>query len=80
MSKVLDIKIGTRYSFEYLVNCFGEKNIDGVDTPEIKFELGDRTINLVFESERTIIDLDEYVPIGSNSYTLKEITTWSTKE
>ena len=75
----LKIKIGTRYSYEYLVKCFGKEKLGGVETPEITFEIGGRTIDIMFESDRIITDRDEFVADSSRGYTLKGIYTWPTK-
>ena len=77
--EVLRIERGTRYSYEFLCQFFGGEKFDGIDTPEIAFDLGQRTVNLVFECDRIVTGKDEYVTGEVNSYTLVEVNSWLSK-
>ena len=76
MSQGLRIELNRNYSYEFLSKFFGgEKNVDGVTTPEIELKCGSKTIVLTFECDRVELGANEYVPRNPNSYKLVEI--WS---
>jgi len=80
MKHILRLKPGTKYSYEALLQFFGGENFNGIDTPEINFEVGGRVINIVFECDR-IVDGDNgdsYIVIEPRSYTLVEVSSWAT--
>ena len=83
MGKVLRIRVGAEYKYEELAQFFGDEDyIQGVKTPEIEMQLGERTVNLVFEKERIVMDGDsgEIVMYKDNRYKLVEINSWVTNE
>ena len=79
---LLSIEIGKKYSYEYLIQFFGGEKFNGIETPELHFELGEKVINLVFESDRIITGKNEYVPVSEvdGGYTLVSIESYDKKE
>ena len=74
MSKVLRIRVGATYTYDELAEFFGgEDYIQGVDSPEIEIQLGERTINMVFVRE----DGGVY---SKYKYKLVETNSWATYE
>ena len=77
MCQKLSFELGRKYSYEYLCQFFGgEENFDGIETPEVSFEVGNRVVNLLFESDRIENGYNEFIVLEPRNYTLKEVSSW----